>query len=83
MEKCYWDIFRVHIPKKSTKDDKKKTLNLPYNMYAIKFNPILSLKRPKTYEKILLIFFSSPVTFQDVYHMLPFRQAVFRENFKI
>ena len=74
--------FRVHIPKKSTKDDKKK-LNLPYNMYAIKFNPILSLKRLKTYEKILLIFFSSPVTFQDVYHMLPFRQAVFRENFKI
>ena len=60
-----------------------KKLNLPYNMYAIKFNPILSLKRPKTYEKILLIFFSSPVTFQDVYHMLPFRQAVFRENFKI
>ena len=81
MEKCYWDIFRVHIPKKSTKDDKK--LNLPYNMYAIKFNPILSLKRLKTYEKFLLIFFSSPVTFQDVYHMLPFRQAVFRENFKI
>ena len=52
-------------------------------MYAIKFNPILSLKRPKTDEKNLLIFFSSPVTFQDVYHILPFGQAVFRENFII
>ena len=56
MGKCYWDICRVHIPKKSTKDDKKKPLNLPYNMYVIKFNPILSLKRPKTSDKILLIF---------------------------
>ena len=49
-------------------------------MYAIKFNPILSLKRPKTDEKILQIFLNSPVTFQDVYHIIPFRQEVFRKK---
>ena len=26
MGKYYWDIFRVHIPKKSTKDEKKTKL---------------------------------------------------------
>ena len=81
MGKCYWDIFRVHIPKNVQRMTKKAKPS--FNMYAIKFNPILSLKRPKTDEKNLLIFFSSPVTFQDVYHILPFRQAVFRENFII
>ena len=54
MGKCYWDIFRVHIPKKVQRMIKKTKPSV--QNVRTKIHPILSLKRLfLSYDKILLI----------------------------
>ena len=60
MRKYYWDIFRVHIPKKKYKGWLKKTK--PSVQYVCnKIHPILRLKRLSFSWQNFADLFSSPV----------------------